>query len=178
MTYDPSQGPTRLCCLNGIIWSLSLGRGGAEREGQELDSTPLRGYNRQPFLSLLFSPQPTDPPSSDPFCPPIFRSFSPPSAFLPAILLWLRLHLHPSSGLRLSRILLVLFPPSYVPSCVLLVSSCTHAPHLVRSPTFPLSSSNPFAGRPGRRHAGRGGAPVEGRVPPLELLHGALEEPV
>lgn len=62
---------------------------------------------------------------------------------------------------------------------------CSHSSHALGpcppprpGPASTSPARPPPAPHPGRRHAGRGGAPVEGRVPPLELLHGALEEPV
>lgn len=148
-----------------ILWSLSLMLG---RGRSWVWIPPPSGLQPSTISVSSFSPrQPMDPPFWSHLSPSIFRSL-PPVCFLP-----------PFSGpaltsilCRLAYTLLVLFPPPHVASSTPRVLPLRSRPS--------LSSVPPPPAPPGarRRHAGRGGAPVEGRVPPLELLHGALEEPV
>lgn len=110
-------------------------------------------------------PQPMDPPPILVLSfPSIFRPFL--STRVPATLL----HLYSRSPYH------PLFSSHHLPSASYVACTAAHSrPISLPDPLFP---SPTLAGRPGRRHVGRGRAPVEGRVPPLELLHGALEEPV
>lgn len=104
-----------------------------------------------PWTLLPFWSCPS-PPSSDHFSP---------LAFLPPF------------STSTFRLIHFLFPP--LPSASYVACTAAHSRPLSLHDPIP---SPTLAGRAGHRHAGRGRAPVEGRVPPLELLHGALEEPV